>query len=53
VGLDAVRIRANFLGADKVVEEAAIDKYAFIRDAWRQRRRNQVYDGNPPAEPQD
>jgi phospholipid-binding lipoprotein MlaA len=53
LGLDAVRIRANLLPADKVVEEAALDKYAFIRDAWRQRRRSQVFDGNPPAEPQD
>jgi phospholipid-binding lipoprotein MlaA len=53
LGLDAVRIRANLLPADKVLDEAAIDKYAFIRDAWRQRRRSQVYDGNPPAEPED
>jgi phospholipid-binding lipoprotein MlaA len=51
--LDAVRIRANFLPVEKLLDEAAIDKYAFIRDAWRQRRRNQVYDGNPPAEPED
>lgn len=53
LGLDAVRTRANLLPASKVVEEAAVDKYAFIRDAWRQRRRSQVYDGNPPAEPED
>ena len=53
LGLDAVRIRANLLPADKVIEEAALDKYAFIRDAWRQRRRSQVYDGTPPAEPED
>ena len=52
-GLDAVRTRANLLPAEKVLEEAALDKYAFIRDAWRQRRRSQVYDGNPPAEPED
>ncbi len=51
LGLDAVHIRANLLPADKVLEEAAMDKYAFIRDAWRQRRRSQVYDRNPPAEP--
>jgi phospholipid-binding lipoprotein MlaA len=53
LGLDALHIRANLLPADKVLEEAAFDKYAFIRDAWRQRRRSQVYDGNPPPEPQD
>jgi len=53
LGLDAVRIRANLLPAEKVLDEAAMDKYSFIRDAWRQRRRSHVHDGNPPAEPQD
>ncbi|MFZ1609392.1 MAG: VacJ family lipoprotein, partial [Rhodoferax sp.] len=32
------------------VEEAALDKYSFTRDAYLQRRRNQVYDGNPPED---
>jgi phospholipid-binding lipoprotein MlaA len=26
----------------------SLDKYTFVRDAHLQRRRNQVYDGNPP-----
>jgi phospholipid-binding lipoprotein MlaA len=46
--LDKVRTRANLLKAESVVEQAALDKYSFIRDAWLQRRRNQVYDGHPP-----
>jgi phospholipid-binding lipoprotein MlaA len=46
--LDKVRIRANLLQAEGVLEQAALDRYTFIRDAWLQRRRNQVYDGNPP-----
>jgi phospholipid-binding lipoprotein MlaA len=49
-GFDKVRIRANLFKAEGVLDEAAIDKYTFIRDAWWQRRRNQVYDGNPPRE---
>jgi phospholipid-binding lipoprotein MlaA len=53
VGLDAVRIRANLLPAEKVLDEAALDKYAFIRDAWRQRRQSQVHDGKPRARPED
>ena len=53
LGLDTVRLRANLLPAEAVLDEAAIDKYAFIRDAWVQRRRSQVYDGNPPREPED
>ena len=30
------------------LDEAALDKYSFIRDAWVQRRRNVIYDGSPP-----
>lgn len=49
----AVNIRANLLPADKVIEEAAIDKYSYIRDAYLQNRRSLVYDGNPPARSAD
>src|SRR5689334_12847351 len=51
--LEKVRTRANLLGAGSVVEQAALDKYSFIRDAWMQRRRSQVYDGNPPRPKDD
>lgn len=43
-----VDIRASLLPADKVIDEAALDKYAYIRDAYLQRRRNQIFDGRPP-----
>ena len=46
--LNLVDTRSNYLRAGEVVEEAALDKYSFTRDAYLQRRRNQVYDGNPP-----
>jgi phospholipid-binding lipoprotein MlaA len=36
------------LPADKIVDEAALDKYSYIRDAYFQRRRNQIFDGRPP-----
>jgi phospholipid-binding lipoprotein MlaA len=48
--LRLVNDRANLLAADKVVEEAALDKYSYIRDAYLQRRRNLIHDGNPPRE---
>ncbi len=48
--LRAVNDRANLLPADKVIEEAALDKYAYLRSAYQQRRRNLVHDGNPPRE---
>jgi phospholipid-binding lipoprotein MlaA len=52
-GLDKVRQRANLLKAETVLDEASIDRYSFLRDAWWQRRRNQVYDGNPPREKEE
>lgn len=48
--LYAVDTRADLLGASKVFEEAALDPYNFARDAYLQKRRNDVYDGNPPVE---
>lgn len=48
-GVDTVDARARFLPAEKVLEQAmGEDKYIFIREAYRQRRRNLIYDGNPP-----
>lgn len=47
-GLNLVDTRADLLNASRVVEQAALDPYAFIRDAYLQRRENLVYDGNPP-----
>ena len=48
VALRFVDVRASLLPSDKVVEEAALDKYAYVRDAYLQRRRNQIFDGRPP-----
>jgi len=42
--------RAALLEAEKVIQGAALDPYSLIRDGWLQRRRNAVYDGNPPEE---
>jgi phospholipid-binding lipoprotein MlaA len=44
----AISKRADLLDASRILEEAALDKYVFQRDAYLQRRRSQVYDGNPP-----
>ena len=46
----AISNRAKLLDATSLLEQAALDKYSFTRDAWLQRRRNLVYDGNPPRE---
>lgn len=51
--LNLVDTRASLLSASRVVDGIALDKYSFIRDAYVSRRRNQVYDGNPPDLPED
>ena len=40
--------RADLLDASRILEEAALDKYVFQRDAYLQRRRSLVHDGAPP-----
>ena len=48
IALRFVDVRASLLPSDKVVDEAALDKYAYVRDAYLQRRRSQIFDGSPP-----
>ena len=52
-GAKALRVidrRADLLAASKVLEQAALDPYQFVRDAYLQRRQSDIYDGNPPAD---
>jgi phospholipid-binding lipoprotein MlaA len=42
--------RANLLQASRLLDEIALDKYGFVREAYLQRRRSLVYDGEPPEE---
>lgn len=44
--LDAADTRAGLLSSEKVVNEAAIDRYQFIKSAYQQRRHYLVHDGN-------
>ncbi len=50
VGVRFIDLRASLLPTDKVVEQAAFDKYNYIRDAYLQNRRSAVRDGNPEKE---
>jgi len=57
-GLRLTQTRADLLDASRLLEQAALDKYTFQRDAYFQRRRSLVYDGRPPRrkepeEPED
>ncbi len=49
--LRIVSRRAELLDASRILEGAAIDPYAFLRDAYLQRRVDQIYDGEPPDTP--
>jgi phospholipid-binding lipoprotein MlaA len=42
--LEVVDIRAGLLRAGILLDEAAIDKYSFVRDFYLQRRQNQIDD---------
>lgn len=45
-----INTRASLLDVSRIVEEAALDKYSYVRDAHFQRRQSQIYDGNPPRD---
>ena len=48
--VNAVNSRANLLDATRIRDQAALDPYTFVREAWRQQREYQIYDGNPPGD---
>ena len=43
-----VDARADMLSATRIVDEAAVDRYEFIRNAYFQQRDYLIHDGNPP-----
>jgi phospholipid-binding lipoprotein MlaA len=47
---ELINTRANLLSAGTLVDQVALDKYAFIRDAYLSRRRDALYDGAPPMD---
>jgi phospholipid-binding lipoprotein MlaA len=51
--LKLVDIRAGLLTASRILDQIALDRYNFLRDAYLSRRRNQVYDGDPPELPEE
>lgn len=47
-GLLFVSRRADLLSASKVLDTAALDPYLQVREAFRQKRWNEIHDGDPP-----
>ncbi len=51
--LDATDTRAGLLTSEKIVNEASIDRYEFIKSAYLQRRNYLEHDGNVPENDTD
>jgi len=51
--LQVVSIRSDLLTATDIIDERALDPYLSTRDAYLQRRRTLVYNGNPPPLSED
>lgn len=49
-GVRIIDKRATLLDASGLMEDAALDRYEFLRDGYLQRRQSQVYDGNVPRQ---
>jgi phospholipid-binding lipoprotein MlaA len=49
--LQIVNTRSSLLGATRVIDDISLDKYTFVRDAYLQRRRSLVFDGDVPETP--
>jgi len=51
--LKTIDMRADLLSSTKIADEASVDRYEFIRNAYFQQRNYQIHDGNPPLEDDD
>ena len=49
-GVELVNIRAGLLSTGQLLDQVALDKYSFVRDAYLAQRRDALYDGAPPME---
>lgn len=48
--INTINMRANLLDETSIRDQAALDPYTFVREAYRQQREFKIYDGNPPTE---
>jgi len=48
--MEVVNVRTKLLQISRLLDDVALDRYSFIRDAYLARRRDAVYDGAPPLE---
>jgi phospholipid-binding lipoprotein MlaA len=51
--LGIIDLRARLSGPMSLRDQAALDPYLFVRDAYLQQRKHVIHDGNPPPESYD
>ncbi len=51
--LNIINQRANLLEATSFIDEAAVDPYSFVREAYLQQRQFLIHDGDPPSDGYD
>lgn len=52
-GVDITDTRSDVMQSEKIIDEASVDRYDFVKNAYIQRRDYLVYDGNPPEDNND
>ncbi len=51
--LKSINVRSQLIGADSALDEAALDRYGYLRDFYLKSRQSQIFDGHPPREKDD
>jgi phospholipid-binding lipoprotein MlaA len=51
--VDVTDTRSDLMSSEKVLNEASVDRYDFVKNAYQQRRNYLIHDGNPPEENND
>jgi phospholipid-binding lipoprotein MlaA len=52
-GVDITDTRSDLMASEKILNEASVDRYDFVKNSYIQRRDYLIYDGNPPEEDND
>lgn len=50
IAVEGIDTRADLISTKNVVDEASLDSYDFLKNAYLQRREYLIHDGNPPLE---
>jgi phospholipid-binding lipoprotein MlaA len=51
--VDVTDTRSDLMSSEKILNEASVDRYDFVKNAYKQRRNYLIHDGNPPDDSGD